>query len=359
MFTTNVGDHDGDGRDDVTRAPLAGGWLSFYSSTEPLPEEPTWTHDHLHDPGAQYGRYHAGYGDFNDDGFSDFGIRYVDPQAFSIFDLYLGSEELDSTADHSHAVSSETGFEWSHRFIGDVNGDGYDDIMSNVLVSGLNDWWNVYYGSETVDFEADVEINWQSLTIPAFTTPLGDINQDGYDDLSVWSPNQVYVLLGGNPFIGLSAWLWEGPEDGFDIGARRVGPAGDFNGDGIDDWMVGSFDYSSNRGRITVIAGDPRFGLAVDSPPAHHPTSIVLHPCYPNPFNAQTTIAFTVPPGAPAVELVVFNTLGQVVYRVPTEVYPAGVHRHMFDGSDLGTGLYFVRVMAGNEVRTGKMVLLR
>ncbi|MBU1637847.1 hypothetical protein KKC97_09300, partial [bacterium] len=43
QFTTNVGDYDGDGRDDVTRRPLNGNYFGFYRSDNPMPSVPTWT----------------------------------------------------------------------------------------------------------------------------------------------------------------------------------------------------------------------------------------------------------------------------------------------------------------------------
>jgi photosystem II stability/assembly factor-like uncharacterized protein len=88
---------------------------------------------------------------------------------------------------------------------------------------------------------------------------------------------------------------------------------------------------------------------------------ITLNPNYPNPFNPITTISFTLP-HAGEVKLAVYDVLGRNVGKEPfasSSVYSAGEHRVTFDGADLSSGIYFVRMEAGKMVQTRKMILLR
>ncbi|KPL06522.1 hypothetical protein AMJ86_08245 [bacterium SM23_57] len=83
-----------------------------------------------------------------------------------------------------------------------------------------------------------------------------------------------------------------------------------------------------------------------------------LRPNYPNPFNSSTTVWYDVP-AAGAVELVVYDVLGrQVRILADGEVY-AGRHQVIWDAGELPSGIYFVRMDAGEFVQTRKAVLLK
>ncbi|MFZ5432457.1 MAG: T9SS type A sorting domain-containing protein [Calditrichota bacterium] len=79
---------------------------------------------------------------------------------------------------------------------------------------------------------------------------------------------------------------------------------------------------------------------------------------YPNPFNATTTLSFSLSHTSP-VSLSVFNLLGQAVYQADLGRLNAGEHRHLFDARDLPSGVYLVRVQVGDLSQMRKMVLLK
>jgi hypothetical protein len=79
---------------------------------------------------------------------------------------------------------------------------------------------------------------------------------------------------------------------------------------------------------------------------------------FPNPFNPVTTISFTVPK-AGRVELTVYDVTGRRVQVLVDERQNAGQRFALFDGSDLPSGIYFVRLNAGDISQTRKMVLLK
>ncbi len=94
------------------------------------------------------------------------------------------------------------------------------------------------------------------------------------------------------------------------------------------------------------------------SPPVELPSSIVLHPNYPNPFNATTEITFDLP-RAMQTSLKVYDVLGREVAELAGGVMNAGSHTVTFDVSALSSGVYFYRLEAGEFGETRKMVLLK
>jgi hypothetical protein len=79
---------------------------------------------------------------------------------------------------------------------------------------------------------------------------------------------------------------------------------------------------------------------------------------FPNPFNPSTTISFSLPREARA-RIAVFDILGREVTVLADNVFTAGEHRLMFDGSSLPSGLYFARLESGSMQATHKLLLLK
>ena len=82
---------------------------------------------------------------------------------------------------------------------------------------------------------------------------------------------------------------------------------------------------------------------------------------YPNPFNGQITIEYTLP-GAGRVSVVIYNSLGQSVRRLFDGIASAGNQRLQWNGVNdsgihLGSGVYFYQVEFGAQRQTGRMIL--
>lgn len=88
------------------------------------------------------------------------------------------------------------------------------------------------------------------------------------------------------------------------------------------------------------------------------PSDFVLHQNYPNPFNPSTTISFEIPVSAKAT-LKIYNSLGQEVALLIDEFLSSGRHDIKFNASDLTSGIYFYTLVAGEFVKTKKMILLK
>lgn len=89
-----------------------------------------------------------------------------------------------------------------------------------------------------------------------------------------------------------------------------------------------------------------------------HISSFSLHPAYPNPFNGTTTISFDLPRSQPVV-YDIFNNLGQNLSRVPLGELSAGAHRVSLDASAWASGSYWIKVQAGADVRSSRIMHIK
>lgn len=88
------------------------------------------------------------------------------------------------------------------------------------------------------------------------------------------------------------------------------------------------------------------------------PLQYSLHPNFPNPFNAATTISYDLPQTGYS-SLRVFDLLGREVAVLASGVAQAGSYHITFDGSHLASGLYYAQLETGEFSRTRKLVLLK
>jgi hypothetical protein len=93
------------------------------------------------------------------------------------------------------------------------------------------------------------------------------------------------------------------------------------------------------------------------------PLSTDIIEAYPNPFNPETRIRFTL--AAPeAVNLTIYNLAGQRVRTLAAESFAAGEHSLVWDGrtdanTPVGTGLYLCRMTTSHTVSTKSLLLLK
>jgi photosystem II stability/assembly factor-like uncharacterized protein len=88
------------------------------------------------------------------------------------------------------------------------------------------------------------------------------------------------------------------------------------------------------------------------------PNSYNLYQNFPNPFNPSTKFSYSIPEKA-LVTVKVFDILGREVKTLVNEEKPAGTYEVSFNASNLSSGIYFYRLIAGNFISTKKMVLLK
>ncbi len=88
------------------------------------------------------------------------------------------------------------------------------------------------------------------------------------------------------------------------------------------------------------------------------PSMFSLKQNYPNPFNPITFIPFELPKDT-HVSLQIYDLKGRVVRELVSEWLPAGQYQYPLNGSDLATGIYIYRLLAGDFTMTKKMILLK
>ncbi len=253
--------------------------------------------------GDQNGIAVSSVGDFDGDGRMDFATAsFGYPSASYNGRNYVlfGSSSLNSTGlVKLTSLNGITGIkfdgssgDYSGNWIAgnmDINGDSRDDLLisapygssnkgcsyvvfgrqkdgvSNFLLSNLNG---------TNGFKLDGEASGDLSGFPI--TNAGDVNGDGYDDLLIGAYSHAnytgrsYVVFGNPSIIGASIFQLANlnGSNGFKIDAEKPGDysgrslssAGDFNGDGYADLLIESDSYANKTGRSYIIFGDPRIG---------------------------------------------------------------------------------------------------
>ncbi|MBN2564817.1 MAG: T9SS type A sorting domain-containing protein, partial [Candidatus Eisenbacteria bacterium] len=129
--------------------------------------------------------------------------------------------------------------------------------------------------------------------------------------------------------------------------------------DGTYYWRSYAFD-GAERGPLMDVGS-----FTVDGTGLHgdNVTSVALRQAHPNPFVNATTLSFELPASAD-VEFAVYSVDGRLVKTLVDGEASSGPSEVRWDGRDeqglrVGSGLYFVKLVAGDAVRTGKLVVLR
>ncbi len=94
------------------------------------------------------------------------------------------------------------------------------------------------------------------------------------------------------------------------------------------------------------------------------PEKFELSQNYPNPFNPTTTIEFSVANEATHVSIKIYDITGRVVQTLVNEKMEPGIYQRSWDGRNqqnqqVASGLYIYRIIAGDFVKSRKMILLK
>ena len=284
---SNAGDVNGDGFSDViVGAPEynnaksdEGGAFVYLGSSTGLSQSPDWSKEGNR-LNARFGHSVSSAGDVNGDGYHDVivGAKYYSNGQLNegaAFVYYGSSSGLSESADwHYEGDIEQMSFGHSVSTAGDVNNDGYSDIIIGAPYYSNGESNEgaafVFLGSSSglsTSPDWSFESNEEFFNYGWSVSTAGDVNGDGYSDIIVgeqWYENgqekegRAYVYLGSAAGLSSSpSWTAEGNQQEAYFG-RSVSSAGDVNGDGFDEILVGSpfFDNGEqSEGRVSLYYG--------------------------------------------------------------------------------------------------------
>ena len=88
------------------------------------------------------------------------------------------------------------------------------------------------------------------------------------------------------------------------------------------------------------------------------PEAFSLDRAYPNPFNPTTTLSFAIPIDS-EVSLSIYNLQGREVSTLIDANMDAGYHSVVWDANSYASGVYFVKMVAGEYISTQKLMLIK
>jgi len=97
---------------------------------------------------------------------------------------------------------------------------------------------------------------------------------------------------------------------------------------------------------------------AIDEFEVGLPGDFTLLNAYPNPFNASTTISYSLGSGS-EVSIEIYDLLGRRVTTLIDKCLPAGHHQVIWKADDMVSGVYFYTIQTGSQSRTEKLTLLK
>jgi hypothetical protein len=276
-----AGDVNGDGYSDVIVGAYGydepgsvneGKAFLYYGSISGVSATPDLMLSDANQPNSSFASSVASAGDVNGDGYGDViigdagfddGANTDEGRAF----LYFGSASgLSATANNilDYANAANSGFGISVATAGDVNGDGFSDLIvgANAFDDGPNPNEGrafVYYGSATgVSTMPDrilSDANQADAQFGYCVATAGDVNGDGYSDMVIGARNyddganmdegRVYIYYGSSSGVSATADLQVGDADMAGASfGTSVACAGDINGDGYSDMISGAYAYN-------------------------------------------------------------------------------------------------------------------
>jgi hypothetical protein len=122
-------------------------------------------------------------------------------------------------------------------------------------------------------------------------------------------------------------------------------------------WIGGSQEHGLGPGSCVIATEMDTTVANVSGSSSVMPLAFDLR-VYPNPFNSETQIEFSLS-ARKRISLKVYDLLGREVTTLQQGWAEAGTHTARFDAVNLPSGVYIYRLIAGSQFLSHKMVLLK
>lgn len=276
LFGTSVssaGDVNGDGYSDVIVGAHGGisagaAYIFFGGAAMNNAADVIMSGEVLYDA---FGYSVSSAGDVNGDGYSDVIIGAQLNNEGAVYGgkayIYFGGNSMNNAYDVALLGYVPSGqFGHSVSTAGDVNGDGFSDVIAGAPFtnSGPSSAY-IYYGGSSMNNSPDVTLTGEEQ-YDLFGTSIstaGDVNGDGFGDVIVGTPQnnnyegKAYIYFGGNQMDNISDLIIK-EVVGYNLLGSSVSTAGDVNGDGYSDVVIGANGNThngNNSGRAYIYFG--------------------------------------------------------------------------------------------------------
>jgi hypothetical protein len=182
------------------------------------------------------------------------------------------------------------------------------------------------------------------------------------------------------PAVGPTFFYWNPTEDGYNILSCLLGYGLYANGPGVLATMkfrarenigTSSLHFTSQEFKDTlsnpiyvislygaIVVSDSTTGIDDTHTGTGLPQGFILYQNFPNPFNSQTFIKYGL--NKPCfVNIEVFDVLGRLHEVLVSMEKPAGYHEVIWDADGSASGVYYLRLNAGDYSQTKKMLLIK
>ncbi|HMQ69209.1 MAG TPA: FG-GAP-like repeat-containing protein [Ignavibacteria bacterium] len=271
LASKTAGDLNGDGYSDVMVTSINNQLVYIYYGGKLMDNNVDLIIYSVYPGSASFGKSISTAGDLNGDGYSDIiiGAEESAPNNVGMAAIYFGGANMDIYPDlFLIGQSSNAYFGSSVSYAGDVNNDNYDDVIVGARSAGKA---YVFFGGPSMDNIADVTMTGTAL-FGYSVTDAGDINGDNYDDVAVSayldlnSVGRVFIYYGGASMDNIADKILTGLGLNNKFGQGIVN-AGDVNADGFPDLLVlesvPGFLPIDSRGMVQVFYG----GVSMDTIP--------------------------------------------------------------------------------------------